>query len=155
MPGSGFPSSGQHRFDFFEFLPDIVQNRRQRTGSEGFHMLPGAFDGIFFVVQQMPDFQDDLNIPSRVEPLAGRGSMGPYFREFLFPEPNDMRRQTGYPADLADLIIEFIRPNISIRHRDPTTIPDPTVSINPDMSGYFPDNRSLRQLCIKMLNQFI
>ena len=143
------PYSGQHGFDFFKLLPDIGQNRRRRTISVGSHVLPGAFDGIFFIIQQMLDFQNDFNIPPGVKPLARWGSMGPDFHEFLFPESNDIRRQTGNPANLADLVIQFIRLNTSIWHRDPT------VSINPDMPGYFPDTCSLRQHCIKMLNQFV
>ena len=82
--------SGQNRSDPFELLLNLGQNQRQRAGLTGFHVLPGAFDGVFLFIKQVLNLKDDFNIPLRVKTLARRGPMGSDFREFLLPEPDDM-----------------------------------------------------------------
>jgi hypothetical protein len=65
-------------------------------------VLTGAFDGEFLMVEQVLDGQDQLDVATPVEALAGLGSLGTDAGKLAFPKSQDGRGYIGDTADFTD-----------------------------------------------------
>src|SRR3989338_4500958 len=105
----------EHREHLLNLALDAPHHINRRAGRTPFlRALPGvpapleSLDREPLIIAHPLDLEEGLDVLGRVLPLTAAGLLGAQKSEFRLPKPQYVGGKAGQPADLADLVKEFL-----------------------------------------------